>query len=785
MSNLSDTSKLERVAPAPGYKFRQYAPGNVKPTGFLAEAAKRQAEGTTGNRKKIGYPFDQELWAAPITNLHYADPVWRGEDRPYSEAEKTHPWVPYEQTAYMLDGMSRLSFITDAPAIRADYENSLRSVMANATADGRLGRFYEYTGDNMLEWPFLIFSRSAIAYFEGTGDKSVLDALAGHYKAMASKRKEWKGRAMFNIEPMLLLAEYTGDRSLIDDSVEMFSNSFEWKRFCTQKRILEHGVSFTEPLKLPAMLYLATGDRKWLEQGEKNVDDAFELNEQPDGMVSANEFLSGHDPRQGHEACVVSDMIWTLGYYVQADGRAVDADRMERIAYNALPGHSTKDFRRHQYLSFVNQAQVTPFSSPTHFAPRSKHPQYRHQLFFECCLGNIQRTLPNFVMRMWMKDMETGAPVAMLHGPSRLASEYNGVKFTIEEVTDYPFSDKIKFVFHSDKSVEMPLKYRVPSWAKRPDAGTIACETRVWKDGDVFETEFPSEVTLKTDRNWHWFTKGALSFSYPVPSDIVEEFPGDPFSPLIITPNGPWNWALDTDAVKAKMPTAVYKPNGKYPYDEPPLTLSVPAHGISEWRTFDCERWMPDPPLYAHDSGERAEIKLVPYGATLARVTAFPDVTKRKMLPVPAAYLYDEKRYDYDPAIPLADQKFGPELDEKFNMGFLLRDNPPQPDPDDYYNLGAHFETYKNSLAYLVFRVWSDVEGEATAALAGAHCWQVFQDGKEIAASVGIRDARLMAPDWFKVNVKPGYNYITVKIATPDRWGNYRKDWGAKLQVFM
>jgi len=754
-----------------GYAYRAYLPGAVKPTGFLAEFARRQAEGTLSHRHEASYPFDQELWAQAITNLHYANPMWRAPDRPYSENDKKHPWVPYEQTAYMLDGMARLSFLVDAPGIRADYLKSLDSVLANAAPDGKLARWYDNC-DHWLEWPFVIFARSAFATFEGTGDKRILDALVRHYDSFGTEgRRAWVYRELYNVEMMLLLSRYTGNEQYVKDAVWMWENSPEWKRLLTEKRILEHGVTFTEPLKIPAMLTLFTGDRRWLEQGERNLDDAFELNEQPDGMISANEFLSGRDPRQGHEACVVSDMIWTLGYYLEADGRAIDADRMERIAYNALPGHMTKDFRRYQYLSFVNQAQVTPFSSPTHFAPRAKHAQYRPNLFFECCLGNIQRALPNFILRMWMKDEKTGAPVAMLHGPSKLSSEYKGVKFTVEEVTEYPFSDKVKFVFHSEKPVEMPLKYRVPMWAKRPDAGTLACETRLWKDGDAFETEFPSDVKLKSDRNWHWFAKGALAFAYPVPSNVAEERPGDPYSPLVITPNGPWNWAVDPAKLAQEMPVAEYRPNGKFPYDEPPLTLKVPVQGLAEWRVFDSGKWMPDPPLFAHPSGEKATVTLVPGGATLARVMAFPDVTPRKELPVPCAYVYDGKRHDYDPKRPLAEQKAGPETDGKFSFDFILKDDPPQQGLDDFYDLGNRFDTTKNSMAYLVFAVWSDEARTATAALSGAHCWQVFgEDGREIARNIGVQEGRYMMPEWFPITVRPGYNWVVVKVATP--WRN-------------
>ena len=767
-----------------GYAYRSFRIGDVKPTGYLLEYATRQVEGTLSHRVEAGYPFDQELWAQPITNLHYAHPMWRGPDRPYDSKEAGHPWVPYEQTAYMLDGMARLSFLVDAKGLRSEFLKSLDSVLAHAAPDGKLGRWYD-NNDHKLEWPFLIFARGALAYFDGTGDRRVLDALVRHYDAFGTNRLSWVRRELLNAEMLLLLSKYTGRKSYVDDAITLFGGSVEWRRFRSEKRIHEHGVTFTETLKLPAMLTLFTGDRSWLEQGEKSLDDAFELNEQPDGMISANEFMSGRDPRQGHEACVVSDMIWTLGYYLEADGRVIDADRMERIAYNALPGHMTKDFRRYQYLSFVNQAQVTPFSSPTHFAPHAKHAQYRPDLFFECCVGNIQRALPNFILRMWLRDEKSGAPVAMLHGPSRVASEYKGVKFTFEEVTEYPFSDTVKFVFHSDGPVEMPLKYRVPMWAKRPDAGTLACETRIWKDGDVFETAFPCDVTLKSDRNWHWFAKGALSFAYPVPSNVVEERPDDPYSPLVITPNGAWNWAVDPTALAKSMPQAKYRPNGKFPYDEPPLTLEVPMRGLAEWRVFDSGKWMPDPPLFAHPSGEKAIVTLVPGGATLARVMAFPDVTSRTELPVPCAYIYDDERHDYDPTRPLCEQKAGPETDESFKLDFVMNDNPPQRGLDDFYDLGNRFGTTENSFAYLVFAVWSDCAGRATAALSGAHSWQVFQEGREVARTIGIQEGRYMMPEWFPISVKQGYNWVVVKVATPRDVKTYRKEWGAKLQVFM
>ena len=171
-------------------------------------------------------------------------------------------------------------------------------------------------------------------------------------------------------------------------------------------------------------------------------------------------------------------------------------------------------------------------------------------------------------------------------------------------------------------------------------------------------------------------------------------------------------------------------------------------------------------------------------GATLARVTAFPDVTPRKELPIPCAFLYDGKRYVYDPKIPLAEQKGGPETDSEFSFDFLMKDDPPQRGLDDFYDLGNRFGATKNSFAYLVFAVWSDGAGKATAALAAAHTWQVFQNGREVAHNVGIQEGRYMMPEWFEIDVKPGYNWLVVKVATPGWVATYRREWGAKLQVF-
>ena len=89
-----------------------FRPRAIRPEGHLKTFLERQHSGTTGNRQALGYPFDGCMWGGVITNVYFE------EDLPYSRriaAPRDEIWWPYEQAAYMLDGMMRLSQLIDAP----------------------------------------------------------------------------------------------------------------------------------------------------------------------------------------------------------------------------------------------------------------------------------------------------------------------------------------------------------------------------------------------------------------------------------------------------------------------------------------------------------------------------------------------------------------------------------------------------------------------------------------------------------------------------------------------
>jgi len=750
----------------------------------------------------MGYPFDTVMWAGKIDNVHYTEAIHHGDDVPVDPAGA---WWPYEQSAYLLDGALRLSYLVKADALRALYRRNLDYMLAHADEQAMLGHGY-HASDS--EWPLAVFFKSVIAWVDATGDEAVKQAFIAHYRALPQETLALPGRNVTNLEGVLKAYEWSGDGGLLAKAVAAYQRNdvlaarsdyyygeLNFAKLSSGRRVVMHGVSFAEMLKLPVILYGYTGERKWLEGAQAGLDAALRDHEQPSGVPSSNEFLSGRDPLQGFETCVTADLLWSLGYFVKADGAVRFADRMEKIAYNALPGAVTKDFTGLQYLSTTNQVVSTPFSNHSHFQyGESSWRQYKPKHFPQCCPGNVHRAMPAFVMRMWMTDAETGAPAAMLYGPCRFTTRFDGRAVTIEERTEYPFGDTIDFVFHLDGTAAMPFTFRIPEWCTGATArlngkdlglslaaGTLVTTSQTWREGDVLTLTLPMAVVLKRDRQWCWFERGPITFAYAVPCSETREGEGR-FAPLTLQPTGAWNYAVDTGHDTLARAKLEAKPSA-YPFEEPSLALRVPVRRVTGYDALVEARLTPPVPLYYQPTSGEETITLQPYGTTLARVTAFPDQVKRGPLPVVMATAVGP--YPYNQQFPLAQQTFEP---EGWDAMRLLRDKrakPVQRSENFTFDLARHFKLADHHLAYLQFRFWSEVDATATYALAVSSAAQCFLDGKEVFHLDPVHESELMAPQWFEAPVRKGYNYLLVKVACALRPNQYRDAWGAKLDVFV
>lgn len=638
---------------APYAAFAEGLINDITPEGWVREILVRQKDGLTGHPEAMSYPFDSCCWAGNLEmskNPHY----W-GSD-----------WWRFEQSAYYVDGFSRLGYVLDDEELMAkgkanvDYvldhplppkpgyvfdESSYRGfgfgasraamiekrkiIAAAGRPEGRLGR----EGDSM-GWPFAVFFRTMKTYYEATGDSRVPAALEKNYLTYTPEELS-EGRYIINIEGILWTYALTGNPKLLELAEAVWAlvpNNMQ--QYLSDQPMSGHGVTVCETLKLPMLLYAFTGKEIYKEaalKGDRKMED---LNMLIDGIISSSEGLAGVESLASHETCDISDYTWTIGYYLMVTGDASFADRLERAIYNAGFGAVTKDFKAMQYFSCPNQFLCTGSSNHNDYKKAKTWMAYRSAHEVECCIGNLHRYFPNFASRMWMKD-RNGQPVAALYGPSSVVYDLgDGVTVKIQEITNYPFEEDIrfKFTFYEDGKVskkphQMDFTYRVPGWCKASDKQGFQTVSKTWKSGEKFDVNFPMEIEfVKNAVQGESVVRGPLTFTYAIPADwevdtkvydylAGKESKNPDFVNWNITPSGKWNYAIrNSDLDKVRL---VRTHSKGFPFDleSVPLKIRVPVTGVKDWdldvvpsRPYDGQRFTQwtDEPLYDRD-GKPAE----------------------------------------------------------------------------------------------------------------------------------------------------------------------------------
>ena len=648
--------------------FRELDLAAIRPAGWLRRWLERQRDGLTGHLEHAGYPFNTPGWRQ--------DPIrWKGR--------AIRSWWPYEQTAYWIDGMARLGVLLGDNHLLGKAFRQLDCVLERPDSDGYLGpqALKRLTPRGRAErWPHAVLFRALMAGLPAGRRRAILRRLARHYLSGTAKFDEW--RNVCNVEIMLWLYGETGDRRLLDLARRSLAG-FNRRRPAAPASLRamlsnaiarDHGVNYCEISKLPAILFLHTGNRKALRASVNAWRKLARDHVLADGVPSSTEHLRGRSPTDGHETCVIADAAWSLGYLLMATGNAAYADWIENTVFNAAPGATLPDFKALQYFSSPNQVVADASANHHEHGFGWAHKSYRPNPATECCPGNVTRIGPNFAARMWMERPGRGLSAA-LYGPS--AVTFRGV--TISEETDYPFGENIRFAVETRQPAAFSLFLRIPGWCRRarlringePFAGALNRGTfvevrRTFHNGDRLELELPMDVRRERQPGGGLCVRrGPLLYALPIPArrrrDRRDKRSSDEFPAWNLRPAGPWNYALPKVSkhwknVEVVFPNIgknganfsnVWKKNGIFfqclenPWAGPPIALRVPAVRVPGWRarrrTLLRDRrqgarrgdFRMTPPLPTARALAKALrriewITLVPYGCTQLRIAVFP-----------------------------------------------------------------------------------------------------------------------------------------------------------------
>lgn len=610
--------------------YREASAGAIHPDSWLREMLEIQKNGLGLHRAESGYPYGTCLWAGVIPKG--GNPIAKG-------------WWPYEQSGYIVDGLYRCGIFLGDSTLTELGESNVRYVLDHPRADGMLGP--DVLGDN--QWALSVFARTLYAYYDKTGDDRVPQLLKNHFAALPDTLTN---RQACIIEAMCKVYEYTGDTSVLAHAERIWdifsmqgtadNEFFKYEDMAGAAPVTVHGVTAAEVGKQPVLLYLYTGDRKYLDAAEGFFSSVETRSELADGIPASYEQLHPKFPEALHETCDISDFLWSYGYMLMATGDVKWADKMETAMYNAALGAVSKDFKSLQYFSSPNQLAATHCSSIAPYGEEGAARQaYRPGFDTECCSGNVHRMFPNYVSRMWMRDNDGGI-VAALYGPSSFSAETDGKKVTVRQITDYPFSGEIEFLFDMESPAKTAFTFRVPLWAEGAtvsvnggEAESIAAGTfhrieRKFRDGDKIVLSLPMEPRiLKPYPDAVSVMRGPLLYTPVIEEDVKTVVDGfktsEDFPAYDITPASPWNYALSADAEIS----VESRESGAYPWlpENTPVRLRVKAYRVPSWKmTGPSTPALPEPGFAVDDAAE--EIVMIPSGCTRIRMTALPELTE-------------------------------------------------------------------------------------------------------------------------------------------------------------
>jgi hypothetical protein len=630
-------SVIKNKAPLAQNAFYLLPLGAVRPSGWLKKQMQIQANGLSGHL--------DETWADVGSNSGWLGGT--GES--------------WERGPYFLDGLVPLAYLLDDARLKAKAQKFLEWTLTHQATNGMIGP----SGNNDW-WPRMVMLKALAQYQEATGDPRVIPVLTRYFANQLSALpdrplRDWgKFRWQDNALIAIWLYNRTGDPKLLELARLLHAQGHDWQaqfsdfKF-TQRvtpemiKLVEghglgdlglstHGVNNGQALKAAPVWSLVSNtelDRAGFQQMLAALDKYHGL---PNGMFSCDEHLAGRNPSQGSELCTVVETLFSLEQSLAILGQATIGDRIEVIAFNALPGTFSDDMWAHQYDQEPNQVEVSLHRKPwTTNGPESN--LYGLEPNFGCCTANFHQGWPKFAASLWMLSNDDGL-VAALYSPCEVRTMVRNTEVHILEETEYPFRGSVRIKIEPASALSFPLRLRIPAWASSPvirvnglevdaahDAGFAKIE-RTWKAGDVVELRLPvSPRVVKGYNDSASIVSGPLVFSFPIGESWVKLRDRGMTADWQVFPSSQWNYALAVSGEDMPRHAIQELPVGGSPFSlaETPLKLQVKARKLPSWLAVDGVA-DPVPQSPVHSSEPEETVTLVPYGAAKLRITAFPQL---------------------------------------------------------------------------------------------------------------------------------------------------------------
>ncbi|KAJ4481886.1 hypothetical protein J3R30DRAFT_3669016 [Lentinula aciculospora] len=657
--------------------FTRVPTGSIKPTGWALDQANVQANGLAGHLRDFDSYVNGSIWV-------------EGGSIEYSEMHESAP--------YWFNGMVALAFQLQNPRLIGQVQTFLEWTLDNQQDDGWLGPelFVANASEPRLVWPRYLLLLGLVQYAEAdlTQTQRIVGAMhkfVGAVHDIFANNTQGDPLLGFQYdyqyvrwEEMLYSLQWLydnhpeGQESQLIETMQLVRNAgFSWKNNWFTADIFPktapgladlnmqtHGVNTGEALKSEALAYRFTSDPSDIASTWERIDLVYTYHGRESGTFAADEHIAGLDPSRGTELCAVVEQIFSLATIYSILGNNSVADRVEKLAYNALPAGIFYDWWSHQYDQQVNQVwaqNMDPFPWVNN-GPNSN--VFGFEPNYPCCTVNHPAAYPKFWMHSFF-TRQNNTSLAHIHlGPSTyggILAGGNNVTVTVD--TLYPFSTTLDYTVSATKPFEFLV--RVPGWAQSnlstisiggsepvsldPDSTNLhainvssgVTQLQLFLDAQIqVIPRYNSSVAI---------TRGPLNYALEVTfnktsasslrsqqalSDAETLFPNAPasfFTPTdnhtldnTLLPTSEWRLAIDPSTIKIvdKTDTTTILPQYIWAPDSQPISMTVTACQI-EWGLVNGTA-APPPASPNICIGDQFQAKLVPFAAARLRLGEIP-----------------------------------------------------------------------------------------------------------------------------------------------------------------
>ncbi len=598
-------------------KWSFFKTKELKLGGWLHRQLRIQAEGLSGNLDKI--------WP------DVRDSAWIGGNR-----------EGWERVPYWLDGFIPLAYLLEDEDMINRAKKYIDAILDGQHPDGWICPCAVEDRPGYDTWAVQLITKVLTVYYNCSEDERVpgviYRVLKNYYELLKSGTIRLFGWGEFRWFELFISLNFTYKRykeEWIRDLgrivMEQGKNYSElthlWERPLNKWILETHVVNLAMMLKSEAVSYELLNN-EYTDSAETLLEILKKYNKTAVETLTGDECLSGVSAIQGTELCSVVEQMYSYELLFANTGDFKWLDRLEVLAFNALPATISEDMWTHQYLQMCNQISCQKFPGKSLF--RTNGPEshlFGLEPTFGCCTANFNQGWPKLALSAFMYREDT--VVNALPIPCELRTD--DISVTLE--TNYPFENVLKYTIDSKKDIDFEV--RIPGSAEN-----VTVNGEAASDGPlIFKLSAGDrrELTVRFDLTPHFeeysdglnYVKyGNLVFALPIEYEkVMYEYERDgverkfPYCDYELLPKGEWSYGFADTSLEVSSNMV-----GDCPFSEsmPPVTIKAKMQRI-DWGLEDgYELVCAKLPESRKAVSEAEDFALIPYGCAKLRMTVLP-----------------------------------------------------------------------------------------------------------------------------------------------------------------